>query len=198
MNLFNNKYRVDSIRLPDWDYSTNAIYFITICTSGKEHFFGKIEKEKMQFSQIGLIAKQYLSEIPNHFYYVRIDAFTIMPNHIHALIVMNQIKISVFNTSNKGIDDEDIFIDVRETLQCNVSTEGKDEYMSKISPEKGSISTVIRSYKSIVTREARKINPDFAWQERFHDHIVRYDTSYYKIKQYIKDNPKNWETDTFY
>jgi len=69
--------------------------------------------------------------------------------------------------------------------------------MSNISPKPGSISTIIRSYKSIVTKHARKINPAFAWQPRFYDHIIRNDESYGRIRQYITENPKNWEKDRF-
>ena len=152
----------------------------------------------MVFSPVGLIAKQYLSDIPKHFDYIRIDTSVVMPNHIHLLIVIDKPIIPKFSESRKGIHDEDIYINMHETLQCNASTDNTNKYMSDISPKKGSISAVLRSYKSIVTREAKKLNPDFAWQERFHDHIVRDDISYYKIRQYINDNPKNWETDSFY
>ncbi|MFP4622282.1 MAG: transposase, partial [Bacteroidales bacterium] len=74
----------------------------------------------------------------------------------------------------------------------------KNQFMSNISPKPGSVSTIIRSYKSIVTKHARKINPAFAWQSRFYDHIIRNDRSYERIKQYIIDNPKNWKNDRFY
>ncbi len=202
MKLFNNKYRVDSSRHPIWDYSANAMYFITICTYAKEHFFGDIQNGKMQLSLIGLIAEKFLADIPNHFNYAKIDEYVVMPNHVHVLLHINNqnslVETFHHNAFRKGIEDEDIFIYVRKTLQCNTSTENKNEFMSGISPKKGSVSTIIRSYKSIVTREARKINSDFSWQERFHDHIIRNDTSYYKIKNYIKNNPENWETDTFY
>jgi REP element-mobilizing transposase RayT len=70
--------------------------------------------------------------------------------------------------------------------------------MSEISPKPGSVSTIIRSYKSAVTRHARKINPNFAWQSRFWDHVIRNDSSFQKIRQYIINNPKKWEIDRFY
>ncbi|MFD2603228.1 transposase [Flavobacterium suzhouense] len=198
MNLFNNKYRIESPRFSEWDYSSNGIYFITICTNRKEHFFGKIQNEKMEFSSIGLITKQFLIDVPKHFEYVKLNASVVMPNHVHVLLTINTPKNEIFKNNHKCIQDEDIFIDVRKTLQCNFSTDNIDQRMSKISPKKGSIPTIIRSYKSAVTREARKIDLDFAWQERFHDHIVRDKTTYHKIKRYILDNPKNWESDKFY
>ncbi|ALM48395.1 hypothetical protein AMR72_05475 [Flavobacterium psychrophilum] len=202
MDLFNDKYRINSSRLPNWDYASNAVYFITICTYAKQHFFGTIVDSTMKFSEEGKIAKSYILQIPKLFSYTEIDAFVIMPNHIHILLVLNNLtspseKLN-HQISQKGIIDEDIFIDVRQTPQYNVATEEKNEFMSKISPKKGSVSTIIRSYKSAVSKEVRKINPDFSWQERFHDHIVRNHVSYQKIKYYIINNPKNWINDKFY
>ncbi|MNK06591.1 Transposase IS200 like protein [compost metagenome] len=202
MKLFNNKYRIDSARLNNWDYSQNAVYFITICSGNKEHYFGEIKDGKMYLSDIGEIADIFLNQIPDHFNFTAIDAYVVMPNHIHILLVINRpvSKVEILHSDiiQKGITDEDIFINVRETLQCNVSTDGKNEFMAQISPKKGSVSTIIRSYKSAVSKEARTINYGFLWQERFHDHIVRNDSSYYKIKNYILDNPANWDKDKFY
>lgn len=202
MKLFNNKYRIDSARLNNWDYSQNAVYFITICSGNKEHYFGEIKDGKMYLSDIGEIADIFLNQIPDHFNFTAIDAYVVMPNHIHILLVINRpvSKVEILHSDiiQKGITDEDIFINVRETLQCNVSTDEKNEFMAQISPKKGSVSTIIRSYKSAVSKEARTINSDFLWQERFHDHIVRNDSSYYKIKNYILDNPANWDKDKFY
>ena len=68
----------------------------------------------------------------------------------------------------------------------------------KISPKSGSVSTIIRSYKSVVTKNARKIHAYFGWQSRFHDHIIRNEKSFHTISQYIINNPENWNTDKFY
>ena len=61
---------------------------------------------------------------------------------------------------------------------------------SSISPKQGSLSTIIRSYKSIVTKNVRKLNPNFSWQSRFYDNIIRNEQAYHKIEDYIINNPK--------
>ena len=69
--------------------------------------------------------------------------------------------------------------------------------MASISPKRGSLSSVIRSYKSAVSQQAREIHADFAWQTRFHDHIIRDESEYWKIREYILNNPKRWGDDKY-
>ncbi|MBU0577427.1 transposase, partial [Patescibacteria group bacterium] len=71
------------------------------------------------------------------------------------------------------------------------------QFFSKISPKSGSLSTVIRSFKSIVTKTTNKIYPgiNFKWQARFYDHIIRNEKSLNEIRGYIYDNPERWELD---
>ena len=70
--------------------------------------------------------------------------------------------------------------------------------MAEISPKRGSLSSVLRSYKSAVTRYANQNKLEFGWQPRFHDHIVKEDDEYNPVFEYISDNPHNWQEDKFY
>ena len=80
----------------------------------------------------------------------------------------------------------------------------KNQFMSAISPKSNSVSTIIRSYKSAVTKHCNRLKLTdengliFAWQTRFHDHIIRNDVEYQRINDYIENNPLNWEYDKFY
>ena len=96
MDKFQNKYRISSARLQTWDYRWEGIYFITICTQDKEHSFGEINDDnKMQLSNIGIIADILWHEIPNHSQNVELGAYVIMPNHIHGILIL---------TGNNGND----------------------------------------------------------------------------------------------
>jgi len=176
-NRFQNKYRISSNRLKNWDYGKNGAYFITICTRNREHFFGEIVcvdgKNEMHFNEIGVLANGFWSAIPNHFPFVALGNFQVMPNHVHGILIIDK----------KNVIDDVIDV-VVETLQCNLSTENKikNEQMAKISPKSGTISTIIRSYKSVVTKNAHYIHADFFWQERFHDHIIRDSESFERIQ----------------
>ena len=179
--------------MKNWDYGTNGAYLITICTRNREHFFGEIvevkDTNKMQFNEIGKLANQFWEEIPKHFPFVELGNYQVMPNHVHGILIIDK---------NNIVDDV-----VVETLQCNVSTinvieTGKNEKMAKISPKSGTISTIIRSYKSVVSKNAHLIHADFEWQERFHDYIIRDSESFERIQNYIENNVANWKDDKFY
>ena len=88
---FRNKYRIPSTRLQNWDYSSNGYYFITICTKERKHNFGEIVDYKMKLSRIGEIAYKYWFEIPNHFSFVELDEFVVMPNHVHGILIINNV-----------------------------------------------------------------------------------------------------------
>ena len=83
--LFKNQYRVQSTRLAGWDYSKIGCYFVTICVKDKQCCFGEIVDAKMNFSVIGKIANKFWLEIPEHFNNAALDAFVIMPNHLHGI-----------------------------------------------------------------------------------------------------------------
>ncbi len=87
--LFKNKYRIDSTRLKDYDYSQDGSYFVTICTKERELFFGEVQNNKMILNDLGVIAEKYWLEIPQHFENTELDEFIIMPNHIHGIIVID-------------------------------------------------------------------------------------------------------------
>lgn len=203
MDKFKNKYRIPSARLQSWDYGANGAYFITICTHNREHFFGKIINGEMQLNELGEFAEKFWADIPIHFPFVELGNFVIMPNHTHGILIINR-NGDIIENGNRDAH-------ALQALHCNVSavqseseppfqTESQTEksiQMAKISPKPGSISTIIRSYKSVVSKNARLIHSNFAWQTRFHDHIIRDSRSFENIQNYIMNNPKKWQGDTF-
>lgn len=70
--------------------------------------------------------------------------------------------------------------------------------MSNISPKSGSISTIIRSYKSVVSKHLRYLDTNFKWKERFFDNIIKDSISFDRIQNYIENNVENWKEDQFY
>jgi REP element-mobilizing transposase RayT len=134
--------------------------------------------------------------------------FVVMPNHFHAIIGIGENE---FNTPSRGMG--------RDAMHC-VSTPHEPHKphephephkphephephephkpQNQFGPQSKNLASVVRGFKSSVTIAARKINPDFAWQTRFHDHIIRNDESFENISNYIINNPANWQEDKFF
>ena len=190
MDKFQNKYRIASARAQWWDYGWNGAYFITICTQNREHFFGKIVDSKFIASQIGQLAKTIWHEIPNKFQYVELGDFVVMPNHIHGILILDKPD----GDTNRDTNDNNRGTNVEQN-QNQTKTGG---FAGNKNPMiNDNISRIIRWYKGRCSFEIKKIMPDFAWQPRFHDHIIRNDAEYQRISDYIINNPKNWDGDKF-
>jgi len=82
MDKYQNKYRIKSVRLLGYDYTRAGLYFITICTKNREHYFGEIIDNEMQLSNIGVLADAFWYEIKQHSKNIDLHQFVIMPNHI--------------------------------------------------------------------------------------------------------------------
>jgi len=198
------------IRLRNFDYASDGWYFVTICTHEREFYFGKIENKIMYLSDIGMQAESLWNEIPQHFPMAELGEFVVMPNHIHGIIGID---------NNKKCND----VDFRRDVACNVPTISppnaymdvacniptispsgddakiKNEYMASISPKPGTLSAMIRSYKSAVTKWCNDNHiSNFAWQSRFHDHVIRNQEEFDRIEYYILNNVANWNSDKFY
>jgi putative transposase len=170
VTLYKNTYRVESARLPDWDYSAPGYYFVTICSFNRQCIFGEIFGTEMILNDNGEIVLDCINQIPTHFENTKNDTWIIMPNHAHGIIQL--------------VDSSNFCRDVA----CNVSTNG-DKYKNHaaISPKPNSLSAIIRSFKSAVTNKMHAAGfIGNVWQSRFHDHIVRNVRELFAIRQYIK------------
>ena len=131
---YQNKYRIDSVRMKNYDYSQNGAYFITIVTKNRDHFFGGIvggvetpklgvSTNAMQLSKIGEIAQNYWNEIPRYFPFIRLDEMVVMPNHIHGILWIDKPLISVVNNDDAVGDAVSDAVDVETlhatSLPCN-------------------------------------------------------------------------------
>ncbi len=192
--LFKNKYRIGSRRLSYWDYGSNASYFVTICCKNKNPFFGKIADGKMNLSDIGFLANKFWLEIPNHFPFVELGAFVVMPDHMHGIIIINKTERTDVASSN--LDDATSNLDDA-TSKLDDATSNLDVVTStgaakqKWQPQ--TLGVIVNQYKRIVTIKARKLDMDFAWQPLYYDHIIRNNLSFHRISKYIDDNPIKWK-----
>lgn len=168
--LYKKTYRIESARHPTWNYGSNALYFVTICTKKRRQYFGFVDNERMILNQQGKIAQRMWQEIPQHFPFARLWAYRIMPNHVHGIIEIRK---------RHNVETQDIA-----SLRGN-----------QFGPQSRNLASIIRGYKAGVTSHIRQFNPSFAWQPRYYDVIIRSDEAFENISQYIYNNPAGWERD---
>ncbi|MBE0651753.1 MAG: transposase [Bacteroidales bacterium] len=179
---FKNKYRISSARLQNWDYRWDGAYFITICTQNRENYFGNIVDGNMELSSMGIIADIMWHEIKNHARNVELDAFVVMPNHVHGILVLTGNSVETGHALSLPSSPP----------QKQPTTIGQKRFQNI---GKNSISSIIGSYKSAVSKHTHRLGFDFQWQSRFHDHIIRDGKSFQNIRNYIFENPLNWQND---
>ena len=156
-----------SIRMSGYDYRREGMYFITVCTWDRQSFFGEIVDGAMQLNPYGEIACRYWRAIPEHFPHVALDVYVIMPNHVHCIIAVG----------------------ARHAVPLPSSLERFGN------PVAGSIPTIIRSFKSSVTKHINELRqtPGLPlWQRNYYEHVVRDEDSLLRIRQYILHNPSRW------
>ncbi len=179
--LFKNKYRVESTRLKEWDYSTPWWYYVTIDTKNRIHYFGKIENGKMILNSIGKIAEEEWINNKTVRENIDLDCFIIMPNHIHGIIIINE---SV-ETTGSVVSNEKNYQNKRknEAVNAIVST----------TLQPGSLGSVMGQFKSVCTKRIHMSGcENFAWQKGFYDRIIRNEKELYNIRKYIINNPIKW------
>ena len=174
-----NKHHRKSIRLKGYDYSQQGCYFVTICTKNRMPLFGEIAGGEMNLNFWGRITDECWQAIPDHYPHVSLDEYVIMPNHIHGIIVINP-------SGGVGVQNVE---PLRHEYQIN-------QYQHIIPKSLGSI---VRGFEIGVTKWFRHhTDIHTVWQRNFHDHVIRNEEGLNRIRQYIMDNPKNWEKDEFF
>jgi REP element-mobilizing transposase RayT len=199
MKKFNGKYRIPSARAQWWDYSRDGIYFITICAKNHEFYFGDIENGKMYLSNVGVIADILWHEIPNHAKNITLGEFQVMPNHIHGIIILDGNDGNANNDKNVDVN---VTVETRHALSLlqtqtaqSSQTPGQKRFRN---PGKNSVSTIIGSYKSAVTKHAHRLGYEFQWQSRMWDNIIFNQVSFDNITKYIRTNVEKWGEDKFH
>lgn len=194
MSLYQNKYRIESTRLKNWDYSANGYYFVTICTDNMQRIFGKVIDGKMVLSDVGKIAESELLKSFEIRAELFCEIYCVMPNHIHVLVRIKNVNEETHGSASVTINNN-IFSADGFNKNISAKADKRDGVAYRV-PK--SISSFVAGFKSSATKKINEFRntPKLpVWQERFHDHIVRNEEEFNRIRMYIKNNPLKWEKD---
>ncbi len=192
-----------TIRLQTWDYSWPSWYYLTSVEKNRRCVLGFVKNGRVELSPLGATAGECWKMIPAHHAGVELDEYTIMPNHIHGIIIINdspfgdvQLNVPKKNIPTKNVPTKNIPGGHVPTAIAPGLFRSKASAMGALSPRKGSLSVIVRTFKAAVTTWARNNGAkDFAWQSRFHDHIIRDEAELSRIRRYIANNPLQWAID---
>jgi len=183
------------IRLPAFDYTSPGAYFVTICTHRHQCLFGDIEDGTMRLNPFGQIVRETWDLLPRHYPHVELDSFVVMPNHVHAIIVIVGAGFEPAPES-AGL--------TRPTVRAGFKPAPALEPPRlaraglKPAPTSHGLSEIVRGFKTFSARrlnELRRTPGAPAWQRNYYEHIIRDETSLNHIRQYIADNPIRWAYD---
>ena len=189
-----------SIRLKGYDYTQPGAYFVTICTHNREPLFGRMVDGDMVLNVFGEMVWAWWREIPDHFLHVELDAFVAMPNHVHGIIWIVGHHVRARYAKNVGATHARAKnVGARHAVPLQ-NGETIPRYEQFCKPVPGSIPTIIRSFKSAVTRrinEMRDTPGARVWQRNYYEHIIRNDRALNAIRHYITENPLSWHLDRY-
>jgi len=163
---FKNRYRIPSARLACWDYRWAGVYYVTVCTLGRVCWFGEITAGQVTLSREGNVIAQEWRKIPQIGPHVLLDEWVVMPDHLHGILILQNPPMP---------------------------KPSRDKEASGLPAQ--SLGAVVSPFKSRATKRIRLDlkRRRFAWQERFHDTILREPADLERVRDYIRTNPARWK-----
>ena len=170
-----------SIRLKGYDYTQSGAYFLTVVVQGRLCLFGSVADQEMRKNKAGEMVRRVWERLPDRFPCIQLDAFVVMPNHIHGILVIDSPVGAPLASTHRGAPNP-----TRAT--------------TRVAPTLGA---VVGAYKSLTTRAYIEgviagVWAPFQkrlWQRNYYEHVVRNDASLAELRQYILDNPTRWAFD---
>jgi len=171
------KHHRSSIRLKEYDYSQVGAYFVTICAQDRKYLFGRIVDGKMRLNKTGKMIQLVWNEMPQNYSGVNVDSFVVMPNHIHGIIVLSSVGAG----------------------PCACPDSGQPQGVAPTM----SLPDVVHRFKSLTTNRYRQFliqngKHQFSerlWQRNYYEHIIRNEEKLNLIREYILNNPLQWQFD---
>jgi len=170
-----------SIRLRGHDYSQSGFYFITVCTAQRECLFGNIVDGEMVLNEYGQMVRDEWAKTASIRREITLDEYVIMPNHFHGILVIAD-----------GRGDRPV---------ARTKTNSVAGTKPQSGPMPRSIGAFVAGFKSAVTQRIntkRQTPRQPVWQRNYYEHIIRNDAELNNIREYIRNNPAQWELDDLY
>jgi putative transposase len=173
-----------SIRLPGYDYSRAGAYFITVCTHERECVLGEVSGDEVVLTPAGAAVQQVWQSLPQRFPGLTLDAFVVMPNHIHGVLTTRS-RARTAHEHQPPMPDA-----TSRCLQPAGAASGAHN-----APTLGQVLRAFKSVSAIQANAALNRSGRPLWQRNYHDEVIRTDAALAHIRQYIAENPRRWAED---
>lgn len=205
MNKYDpNIHHRRSIRLKNFDYSQVGMYFLTICTQNSDCFFGNIVSREMRLNDAGMMVQSIWDELPSRFANLELDAFVVMPNHIHGIFALGH----AIGHPGDRMDHSAGHCTGESCIRPynNSGGSGGSGSNRNSGTLAGTVGRMVQAFKSITTHQyiygVRQSGwapfPGKLWQRNYWEHVIRNDSELNRIREYIQNNPAQWEYDKLY
>jgi len=165
------------------DYASPGRYFVTVCTADRDTTFGEIRNGIMGLNDAGCIVADEIEHTPMVRPYVAIDDWIVMPNHVHMIVTIRPSNPDARNAHP-----------VETHRRCVSTSVGQCIPLCRRRPH--TLGSIIAQWKSICTKRIRTMgHVHFVWQPNYFDRIIRSPSGLFRIRRYIKMNPRQWEQD---
>jgi len=202
MNYNPEKHHRRSIRIKGYDYKREGAYSFTICCHQRRCLLGEIKDGVMHLNLVGATVKAVWDSLPQHFPLIELDAFVVMPNHVHGIIVITNSAGNCNSNLNLNCRGEAFVPGYNDTPRQFSSTNaspfpGCNDTSPPRGTQSGSIGAILQNFKSVATRRVNRItlNSGTLWQRNYHEEIIRNEKAYENIRRYIRENPLSWDED---
>jgi putative transposase len=188
------------LRLKSVDYSQNGAYFITLCTENRAYLFGKIVDAEMVLNNLGRIVESVWYEMPLYYPDILLDAFVIMPNHIHCVLFIVDKPTDLVNYENPV---GETLVVSRQPTKPEFNQSYRYRTIMSGRPQGSPLQKVVTRFKSTVTvnyinkvkHEGWQPFEGKIWQRGYHDQIIRNEAHLNEVRRYIANNPAQWAFD---
>jgi REP element-mobilizing transposase RayT len=200
-----------SVRLRQYDYSQAGAYFVTICVQGRECLLGEVAGAAVVLSPFGRMVENWWNDLPRRFPRLDLDAWVVMPNHLHGIVVLGAPALETTNSEPLTVEGGETppLPKERPTVGAGFPRPApcKDRNHLSQSTNSAAIEAVLRcptlgqvvayfkfqSTKSV--NQARGTPGGRFWQRNYYDHVIREETSLDRLRNYVVENPLRWELD---
>ncbi len=192
-----------TIRLRAYDYTTPGAYFVTVCTQDQAHLFGDVVDGGMRLNDAGRMIIDIWESLSDRFPTIRLDAFVVMPNHVHGIIVIVGAPLVGAQAENHDADDHTVGASlVGAQIEDHDNADAQTRAATRAAPTLGDI---VGAFKSITTVEYIRGVKQHGWspfhkrlwQRNYYEHIIRNDRALDAIRRYIVQNPVRWHLDRY-